>query len=93
MAAESHPAVSIAALDVRFGDTTAVEHLDLEVGDGEVFGLLGPNGAGKTTTIRVLTTLLAGHVRMARQVFGVDVARRADGRAPHARLRAPAAVG
>ncbi len=75
MAAESHPAVSIAALDVRFGDTTAVEHLDLEVGDGEVFGLLGPNGAGKTTTIRVLTTLLpatSGSVR----VFGVDVARR-----------------
>jgi ABC-2 type transport system ATP-binding protein len=75
VATESHPAVSIAALDVQFGDTTAVESLDLEVRDGEVFGLLGPNGAGKTTTIRVLTTLLpatSGSV----QVFGVDVARR-----------------
>ena len=39
------PAVSIRDLLVRFGDTTAVDAVDLEVGDGEVFGLLGPNGA------------------------------------------------
>ena len=37
---------------------TAVDHLSLEVYEGEVFGLLGPNGAGKTTFIKVLTTLL-----------------------------------
>jgi ABC-2 type transport system ATP-binding protein len=36
----------------------AVDHLDLEILPGEVFGLLGPNGAGKTTTIKMLTTLL-----------------------------------
>jgi ABC-2 type transport system ATP-binding protein len=42
----------------RFGDLTAVEGLDLAVGQGEVFGLLGPNGAGKTTVIKMLTTLL-----------------------------------
>ena len=42
----------------RFGDLTAVDHLDLAVAEGEVFGLLGPNGAGKTTVIKMLTTLL-----------------------------------
>ena len=35
---------------------TAVDHLDLEVQEGEIFGLLGPNGAGKTTTVGMLTT-------------------------------------
>ena len=38
------------------GDIRAVDHLDLEVGAGEIFGLLGPNGAGKTTTAGMLTT-------------------------------------
>ena len=38
---------------------TAVENLDLEVREGEVFGFLGPNGAGKTTTVRMLTCLIA----------------------------------
>jgi ABC-2 type transport system ATP-binding protein len=42
----------------RFGDLTAVDHLNLAVTEGEVFGLLGPNGAGKTTVIKMLTTLL-----------------------------------
>ena len=63
-------------LHVRFGETIAVEGVDLEVADGEVFGLLGPNGAGKTTTIRVLTTLLPATSGSA-HVFGTDVARRA----------------
>jgi ABC-2 type transport system ATP-binding protein len=43
----------------HFDGRVAVEGLDLEVRDGEVFGLLGPNGAGKTTTVRMLTALLA----------------------------------
>lgn len=43
----------------RFGPTTAVDHLTLQVAEGEVFGFLGPNGAGKTTTVRMLTTLIA----------------------------------
>jgi ABC-2 type transport system ATP-binding protein len=44
-------------LTKRYGDTTAVDHLDLAITRGEVFGLLGPNGAGKTTTILMLLGL------------------------------------
>ena len=47
--------IDIDGLTVCFGDFTAVDHLSLQVGRGELFGFLGPNGAGKTTTIRVLT--------------------------------------
>ncbi|WP_405800405.1 ABC transporter ATP-binding protein [Streptomyces sp. NBC_01506] len=67
-------AVSCRGLDYSFGDTKAVDGLDLSVRTGEVFGLLGPNGAGKTTAIRCITTLLpvpAGLVR----VFGHDAAK------------------
>ncbi|OWY61451.1 daunorubicin ABC transporter ATP-binding protein, partial [cyanobacterium TDX16] len=56
----------------RFGDVVAVDGVDLEVAEGEVFGFLGPNGAGKSTTVRMLTTLLAltdGRARVA----GYDV--------------------
>jgi ABC-2 type transport system ATP-binding protein len=52
-------AVRTEGLTKRFGTTTAVDRLDLEVPSGEVFGFLGPNGAGKSTTIR----LLLGHLR------------------------------
>lgn len=44
-------------LTKKYGDITAVDDLNLEIGKGEFFGLLGPNGAGKTTTIRMLSTL------------------------------------
>lgn len=47
------------SLTKEFNGTLAVERLNLEVGEGEVFGFLGPNGAGKTTTIRMLTSLIA----------------------------------
>ncbi|MDR0508325.1 MAG: ABC transporter ATP-binding protein [Candidatus Methanoplasma sp.] len=43
---------------VKFGENVAVDHVDVNVKRGEIYGFLGPNGAGKTTTIRVLTTLL-----------------------------------
>jgi ABC-2 type transport system ATP-binding protein len=46
-------------LTKRFGETTAVESLQLDVAEGEVFGFLGPNGAGKTTTVRMLAALIA----------------------------------
>ncbi|HKZ94959.1 MAG TPA: ATP-binding cassette domain-containing protein [Candidatus Bathyarchaeia archaeon] len=45
-------------LTKKFGKVTAVDHLDLSIDDGEIFGLLGPNGAGKTTTILMLTTVI-----------------------------------
>jgi ABC-2 type transport system ATP-binding protein len=45
-------------LTKQFGGITAVDHLDLEVRQGEVFGFLGPNGAGKTTTLRMVLGLI-----------------------------------
>ena len=42
----------------RYGDTMALDHLDLGIVEGEILGLLGPNGAGKTTAIRALTGLI-----------------------------------
>lgn len=51
-------AVRTDGLTKRFGDLVAVDHLDLEVRRGEVFGYLGPNGAGKSTTIRMLLDFL-----------------------------------
>jgi energy-coupling factor transporter ATP-binding protein EcfA2 len=56
--ADAVPAVAVHGLRHAFGDTVAVDDLDLTVEAGEIFGLLGPNGAGKTTTIRMMTTLL-----------------------------------
>jgi spermidine/putrescine transport system ATP-binding protein len=50
------PAVDVRLVDVvkRFGDVFAVDHIDLEVHDGEFFSLLGPSGCGKTTTLRMI---------------------------------------
>jgi ABC-2 type transport system ATP-binding protein len=53
------PALVTSALTRRFGDFTAVDHIDLTVAPGQFFGFLGPNGAGKSTTIKMLTGLLA----------------------------------
>jgi ABC-2 type transport system ATP-binding protein len=51
-------ALSTRGLTKRFGEITAVDHLDLAVRKGEVFGFLGPNGAGKTTTLRMVLGLI-----------------------------------
>lgn len=61
----------------RFGDLTAVDHLDLEVRRGEVVGLLGPNGAGKSTTIGMILGLIAPTAGRA-EVIGKDVATRRE---------------
>ena len=50
--------VEIKDLVKRYGDTLALDHLDLTVEEGEIFGLLGPNGSGKTTTIGCMLALL-----------------------------------
>jgi ABC-2 type transport system ATP-binding protein len=55
----------------------ALEKIDLEVQEGEIFGVLGPNGAGKTTTIRILSTLLLP-TRGWAKVNGFDVATEAE---------------
>src|SRR6476661_11047193 len=60
-------AIEVAGLVKNFGQTRALDGLDLTVAHGEVHGFLGPNGAGKSTTIRVLLGLLradGGEVRL-----------------------------
>ena len=59
------------------GGIRAVDGVDLDVAEGEIYAFLGPNGAGKTTTVRVLTTLLAPSGGSAR-VAGFDVVSEAD---------------
>jgi ABC-2 type transport system ATP-binding protein len=66
-------AIEAEGLVKRYGDTRALDGLDLTVAQGTVYGLLGPNGAGKTTAVRVLTTLLRADAGRAR-VLGHDVA-------------------
>lgn len=51
--------VKVKDLVKRYGDLIALDHFDLEIEQGEVFGLLGPNGSGKTTTINCLLSLLS----------------------------------
>lgn len=60
----------------RYGTLVAVDHLNLALEEGEVFGLLGPNGAGKSTTLKMLTTLLPPSEGNA-WVAGFDIRRQA----------------
>ena len=66
------PAVRVQRVVKRFGSTTALAGVDLEVPEGMVFGLLGPNGAGKTTLVRILATLLQPDAGRA-ELLGHDV--------------------
>ncbi|WP_417081598.1 ABC transporter ATP-binding protein [Mobilibacterium timonense] len=50
--------IELRELTKKFGDFTAVDHLNMTINTGEFFGFLGPNGAGKTTTISMLSTVL-----------------------------------
>jgi ABC-2 type transport system ATP-binding protein len=72
LASESALAIETAALVKTFGETRAVDGIDLAVRPGTIYSVLGPNGAGKTTTIRVLATLLRPDSGVAR-VLGHDV--------------------
>ena len=68
------PAIKTEGLTRRYGQRVAVDQLDLEVQQGEVFGFLGPNGAGKTTTIAMLLGLVRPTSGQA-FVLGMDVQR------------------
>src|SRR6266850_764113 len=70
----AEPALRAIALSKAYGKRLAVDHLDLQVDRGELFGFLGPNGAGKTTTIRMALGLIAptnGSV----EILGLEVRR------------------
>ncbi|MBB5361799.1 ABC transporter ATP-binding protein [Deinococcus humi] len=69
--------ISTSQLTRRFGATTAVDHLDLNVHRGEIYGLLGHNGAGKTTTVRLLNGVLRPDEGTIR-VLGLDPVHQAD---------------
>jgi ABC-2 type transport system ATP-binding protein len=71
------PAIAATGLRKSFGDTLALDGIDLEVAEGTIFALLGPNGAGKTTAVQILSSLISpdsGEVRVA----GHDLAREPD---------------
>jgi len=68
----SETAIRTESLVRRFGDFVAVDHVDLTIGRGEIYGFLGPNGAGKSTTVRMLCTLMAPTSGTA-TVAGFDV--------------------
>jgi ABC-2 type transport system ATP-binding protein len=70
-------AITARGLTRRFGDLTAVDHLDLDIPRSRIYGFLGPNGSGKSTTIRMLCGLLrpsAGRV----EVLGYDATRESE---------------
>ncbi|GLY68546.1 ATP-binding cassette domain-containing protein [Amycolatopsis taiwanensis] len=67
-------AIQAEGLVKRFGETVALNGVDLEVPTGKVVGVLGPNGAGKTTMVRILATLLRPDAGRA-TIAGYDVAR------------------
>jgi len=73
----SQPAIAATGLRKSYGDTLALDGVDLEVPEGTIFALLGPNGAGKTTAVQILSSLISpdgGEVRVA----GHDLAREPD---------------
>jgi oleandomycin transport system ATP-binding protein len=70
----SGAAVTVRGLVKHYGETKALDGVDLDVREGTVMGVLGPNGAGKTTLVRILSTLLAPDTGQA-TVAGYDVVR------------------
>lgn len=72
------PAVLTHDITKKFGDLTAVNKINLSIGDREIFGLIGPNGAGKTTLVRMLTTVIPPTDGTA-VIAGFDIRENADG--------------
>lgn len=73
----TEPVISVQNLTRKFGDFTAVDHINFEVHKGEIVGYLGPNGSGKTTTIRMLLGLLKPTEGTA-NVLGYDVFKQSE---------------
>jgi ABC-2 type transport system ATP-binding protein len=77
VSSEKRLIIKTESLTRRFGDLVAVDHLNLEIKRGEIFGLVGPDGAGKTTTIRMLAAIMdpsEGHASVA----GFDTVKQAE---------------
>jgi ABC-type branched-subunit amino acid transport system ATPase component len=78
---ESHPALALSDITVRFGGITALQEVSLRLDAGEVRGLIGPNGAGKTTLFDVISGIRlpdAGRVELdGREITGLSAVRRA----------------
>jgi ABC-2 type transport system ATP-binding protein len=73
----SGTAISARQLTRKFGDKVAVDHIDLDIPSGRIYGFLGPNGSGKSTTLRMLCGMLLpsdGHA----EVFGLSVVKDAE---------------
>mgnify|MGYP005804227171 CR=1 FL=1 len=65
--------IKIENLVKRYGDTVALDHFNLEVKEGEIYGLLGSNGSGKTTAINCMLALLKSD-RGSIQIMGEEMA-------------------
>jgi len=70
----SAPIIDITDLSKFYGKARGIEHVNLAIEEGEIFGFIGPNGAGKSTTIRVLLNLIFPSRGSAR-IMGLDVVR------------------
>jgi ABC-2 type transport system ATP-binding protein len=68
----SEPIIDISDLSKFYGKARGIEHVNLEIEEGEIFGFIGPNGAGKSTTIRILLNLIFPSGGSAR-IMGMDV--------------------
>lgn len=68
----ANPAIIAENLTYRYGKLTAVDHINFQVGEGEILGFLGPNGAGKTTTVKMLTGQLLPAEGRA-ELLGLDI--------------------
>lgn len=68
----SVPVIDITDLSKSYGKVRGIEHIDLKISEGEIFGFIGPNGSGKTTTIRTLLNLIFPTGGSAR-ILGMDI--------------------
>jgi ABC-2 type transport system ATP-binding protein len=68
----SEPIIEITDLSKFYGKARGIEHIDLRINEGEIFGFIGPNGAGKSTTIRILMNMIFPTSGSA-SIMGMDV--------------------